>query len=191
MSKNTPKSPTTLQQLGLSQWDLRFISAVAYSFLAVSLLCNLIFYSAFGIGGQYAAVCDHRLIVRFAKVIFIALFASLLRDADRYYPYDCRLRDFWFALSVLSLLASIGFLSQINEQYEAARLKDSAIYAQHRTSGRKRASQVEELADYAQLDNQAIAAQIASLRQQIRRCFKHRPKTVLANVLANGRTNDR
>jgi hypothetical protein len=166
MSQNTPKSPTTLQQLGLSQWDLRFITAVAYSFLAVSLLCNLIFYSAFGIGGSTLLYAIIGLLFDLAKVIFIALFASLLRDVDRYYPYIVGCVIIWFALAVLSLLASIGFLSQINEQYEAARLKDSAIYRQREQAVENAQAKLEELADYAQLDNQAIAAQIASLRQE-------------------------
>jgi hypothetical protein len=108
----------------------------------------------------------------FAKVIFIALFASLLRDVDRYYPYIGGCVIIWFALAVMSLLASIGFLSQINEQYEAARLKDSAIYAQHQQAVENAQAKLEELADYAQLDNQAIAAQIASLRQQNQTLFQ-------------------
>jgi hypothetical protein len=108
---------------GPSIWHLRFISTVAYSLLAVGMLCNMIFYSAFGSGATSLLYAIIGLLLDSAKIAFIGLLAYLIRDADRYYAAIVVSMIFWFALSVLSLLASIGFLSQINEEYEAARLK--------------------------------------------------------------------
>jgi hypothetical protein len=68
----------------------------------------------------------------------------------------------WFVLSVLSLAAAYGFFSQINETYEAMRLKDSAIYAQHKQAVDNAQAKLDNLAQYAHVDTAAITAQIAS-----------------------------
>jgi hypothetical protein len=53
-----------------------------------------------------------------------------VRDFERQIPETTSSAGMWLVLSILSLFAGYGFLSQINEQYEAMRLKDSDIYAQ-------------------------------------------------------------
>ena len=166
MYKNTAFQPgsATLNN-GINKWIFRFISAVAYGFLAIGLLCNLIFYSTFGSGGSSIVYATIGLLLDFAKIAFIGLFAYVIRDVDRYLFLAAACILFWLVLSVLSLLASYGFLSQINEQYEAARLKDSAIYAQHQTAVENAQAKLDSLTDYAQLDTAAITSQIASHRQ--------------------------
>jgi hypothetical protein len=98
----------------------------------------MIFYSAFGNGASSVLYAIIGLLLDSAKVVFIGLLAYFIRDADRYFTAIVVCMIFWLALSILSLLASIGFLSQINEEYEAERLKDSAIYAQHQAAVKTR-----------------------------------------------------
>jgi len=83
---------------------------------------------------------------------------------------------------VLSLLASYGFLSQINERYEAERLKDRAIYAQHQTAVENAPAKLDSLTDYAERDMAAITRQIASYRQANQTLF---------NTSANNRLGQR
>jgi len=155
----------------INKWDFRLISAVAYGFLGVGLLCNLIFYSSFSSGGSAILYATIGLLLDFAKIAFIGLFAYLVRDVDQYFHLIAACVIFWITLSLLSLLASYGFLSQINEGYESARLKDSAIYAQHQTAVENAQAKLDSLTDYAQLDTAAITRQIASHRQATQTLF--------------------
>jgi hypothetical protein len=68
----------------------------------------------------------------------------------------------WLVLSLLSLAAAYGFFFQVNETYEAMRLKDSAIYAQHIKAVDNAQAKLDNLAQYAHVDTAAITAQIAS-----------------------------
>ncbi len=44
---NIQHGPAPINNSGMmNRWTLRFIGAVAYGFLAVGLLCNVIFYSS-------------------------------------------------------------------------------------------------------------------------------------------------
>ena len=167
MSKNIAiqQASATQNNGTMNQWNFRFISAVAYGFLGVGLLCNLIFYSSFSSGGSSILYATIGLLLDFAKIAFIVIFAYLIRDVDRNFLLVAACVIVWLVLSFLSLLASYGFLSQINERYEAARLKDSAIYAQHQTAVENAQAKLDNLADYAQLDTAAITTQIASYRQ--------------------------
>jgi uncharacterized membrane protein len=132
-------------QPGPSIWDIRFITAIAIGFLAVGMLCNVVFYSAFGNGGHSLLYAIIGLFFDFGKVGLIGFIAYLMRDVDRNYSAIVVYTIFWIALTIASLFASIGFLSQINEEYEAARLKDSAIYAQREAAVEKAQTQLDQL----------------------------------------------
>jgi len=84
MYKNTAiqQASATLNNGTINQWDFRFISAVAYGFLGVGLLCNLIFYSSFSRGGSAILYATIGLLLDFAKIAFIGLFAYIVRDVD-------------------------------------------------------------------------------------------------------------
>jgi hypothetical protein len=152
---------------------VRFITAIAIGLLAIGMLCNVIFYSAFGNGGHSLFYASIGLFFDIAKIGFIGVLAYLMRDADRHYLPILICAFFFLSLSVISLLASIGFLSQINEEYEAARLKDSAIYAEHETAVQKTQAKLDSLSDYAPWsDTGAIRAEIESLRQQNQTVFQ-------------------
>jgi hypothetical protein len=71
-------------QPGPSIWDIRFITAIAFGFLAISMICNVVFYSAFGNGGHSLLYAIIGLFFDFGKVGLIALIAYLMRYADRH-----------------------------------------------------------------------------------------------------------
>jgi len=72
---------------------------------------------------------------------------------------------------VLSLLAGYGFLSQINDQYEAQRLKESAIYAQHQLAVDNAQAQLNGSTNYANVDTADLMTQIASYRESNQTLF--------------------
>lgn len=146
--------------------SLRFISLVAYSVIGLGVLCNMIFYSTFGSGASSVIYALIGLLFDLAKIAFVGLFVYFIqRDDDQYFSIGAVCVVMWLALSALSLLASYGFLSQINEQYEMARLKETAIYAEHQAAAENAQAKVNRLAQYAKVDTAGIAAQIGSLKQ--------------------------
>ena len=146
----------------MNKWNLRFISLIAYGLLGMGIWCNMIFYSTFG-GGSSVIYAMIGLLLDLAKIAFVGLIVHFLRDVEQYLAETAFCVMLWLLLSLLSLAAAYGFLSQINERYEAERLKASAIYAQHKAAVDNAQAKLDELAQYALPDTAAITAQIGSL----------------------------
>jgi hypothetical protein len=146
----------------MSKWNLRFISLVAYAVFSVGIICNMIFYSGFGHGFSSVIYAFVGILFDLAKVACIVSFVYFVRDFERNMTGTTICAIMWFVLSVLSLAAAYGFFSEINEKYEAMRLKESAIYAQHIKAVDNAQAKLNNLAQYADVDTAAITAQIAS-----------------------------
>jgi hypothetical protein len=146
----------------MNKWGRRLISLIAYGCFSIGILCNIIFYSGFGNGFSALVYAITGLLFDLAKVASIALFVYLVRDFERHMTATTICAIMWFVLSLLSLAAAYGFFSQINETYEAKRLKNSAIYAQHKQAVDNAQAKLDKLAQYANVDTAAITAQIAS-----------------------------
>jgi hypothetical protein len=115
-----------------------------------------------------------------AKIAFVGLFVYFRQqddDDDFLITAICLLM--WLALSGLSLLASYGFLSQINEQYEMARLTETAIYTERQTAVEQARAKLNRLNEYANVDTTAIAAEIASVQQANQTWFARPAKNSL------------
>jgi hypothetical protein len=148
----------------MSKWSIRFLSLVAYGAFSVGLLCNVIFYSGFGNGFSAVVYAFVGLLFDLGKVMSIVSFVYFVRDFEQHLTETTICAIMWLVLSVLSLAAAYGFFSQINEKYEAMRLKDSAIYAQHQQAVDTAQAKLDNLAQYANVDTAAITAQIASFQ---------------------------
>jgi hypothetical protein len=148
----------------MSKWNIRFISLVAYGFFGMGILCNMIFYSDFGNGFSSLVYAIIGLLLDLAKVASIVSFVYFVRDFEQHIIETTICAIMWFILSLLSLAAAYGFFSQLNETYEAMRLKDSAIYAQHKQAVDNAQAKLDELGQYANVNTAAITAQIASLQ---------------------------
>jgi hypothetical protein len=146
----------------MNKWSIRFIGLVAYGFFSVGILCNMIFYSGFGNRLSAVVYATLGLLFDLAKVASIVSFVYFVRDFEQQMTETTICAIMWFVLSLLSLAAAYGFFSQLNEAYEAMRLKDSAIYAQHKQAVDNAQAKLDKLAQYADVDTAAITAQIAS-----------------------------
>jgi hypothetical protein len=146
----------------MSKWSIRIISLVAYGVFSVGILCNMIFYSGFGNGLSAVIYASLGLLFDLAKVMSIVSFVYFVRDFEQHITEATICAMMWLVLSLLSLAAAYGFFSQINEIYEAMRLKDSAIYTQHKQAVDNAQAKLDNLAQYANVDTAAITAQIAS-----------------------------
>jgi hypothetical protein len=146
----------------MNKWSIRLISLVAYGVFSVGILCNMIFYSGFGNGLSAVVYAFIGILFDLAKVVSIVVFVYFVRDFESHITETTICAITWFVLSVLSLAAAYGFFSELNETYEAMRLKDSAIYAQHKQAVDNAQAKLDNLAQYAHVDTAAIKAQIAS-----------------------------
>jgi hypothetical protein len=135
---------------------------VAYGIFCIGILCNLVFYSDFGNGFSSLVYAIIGLLFDLSKVASIVLFVYFVRVFERNLTATTICAMVRFVLSLLSLAAAYGFFSQLNETYEAMRLKDSAIYAQHKQAVDNAQAKLDSLAQYAHVDTAAITAQIAS-----------------------------
>jgi hypothetical protein len=146
----------------MSKWNLRLISLVAYGIFGIGIVCNMTFYSGFGNGSSSLIYAMIGLLFDLAKVLSIVAFVYFVRDFESHITETTICGIMWLVLSVLSLAAAYGFFSEINEKYEAMRLKESAIYAQHKQAVDNAQAKLDNLAQYANVDTAAITAQIAS-----------------------------
>jgi hypothetical protein len=146
----------------MSKWSLRFIGLVAYGIFSIGIVCNMTFYSGFGNGLSSLIYAMIGLLFDLAKVLSIVAFVYFVRDFESHITDTTICAIMWLVLSVLSLAAAYGFFSEINERYEAMRLKDSAIYAQHQLAVDNAQTKLDNLAQYANVDTAAISAEIAS-----------------------------
>ena len=168
----------------MNKWVLRFFGFVAYGLLGMGMICNMTFYSGFGTGFSSVTYTMVGLWLDLGKVASIlALVYFIRRDLDRYFVQASVCAVFLFLLSVLSLGAGYGFLSEINEALEAKRLKESAIYEMHLNAVQEARAQLDNLAQYATVDEASLTAQIAP-KPPIKRCSINRPKTVMDRVRA-------
>jgi hypothetical protein len=155
----------------MSNWNIRLISIVAYGFFGMGIICNMIFYSGFGNGLSSVVYAILGILFDLAKVACIVSFVYFVRDFERNLTETTICAIAWFVLSVLSLAAAYGFFSQINEIYEAMRLKDSAIYVQHKQAVDNAQAKLDKLAQYAEVDTAALTAQITSYQSANERFF--------------------
>ncbi len=125
---------------------------MAYGIFGIGIVCNVIFYSNFGSGFSSLVYAIIGVLFDLAKVVCIVLVVYFVRDFERYLTETSIFAMMWFVLSLLSLAAAYGFLSQLNEKYEAMRLKDSAIYAQHKLAVDNAQAKLDKLAQYAHVD---------------------------------------
>jgi hypothetical protein len=170
----------------MNKWRLRLISLVAYGVFGIGVLCNLIFYSNFGSGFSSLVYAIIGVLFDLAKVVCIVLVVYFARDFERYLTETSIFAMMWLVLSLLSLAAAYGFFSQLNEKYEAMRLKDSAIYAQHKLAVDNAQAKLDSLAQYANVDTAALTAQIASSQGANERFFNTIAKNSLGQ--STGRT---
>jgi hypothetical protein len=146
----------------MSKWNLRAISLVAYGIFGIGIVCNMTFYSGFGNGSSSLIYAMFGLLFDLAKVLSIVAFVYFVRDFEAYITETTICGIMWLVLSILSLAAAYGFFSEINEKYEAMRLKESAIYARYKQAVDNAQAKLDNLAQYANVDTAAITAQIAS-----------------------------
>jgi hypothetical protein len=167
----------------MSRASLRFISLVAYSVIGLGMLCNMIFYSTFGSGATSTLYALIGLLFDLAKIAFVGLFVYFSQqDDDQYFFITAICLLMWFALSALSLLASYGFLSQINEQYEMARLRETAIYAERQAAVEQAQAKLNQLDEYANVDTARLPLKSRHFNKRIKPgCSIARLKTVWDN----------
>jgi hypothetical protein len=146
----------------MSKWNLRAISLVAYGIFGIGIVCNMTFYSGFGNGASSLIYAMLGLLFDLAKVLSIVAFVYFVRDFESHITETTICGIMWLVLSILSLAAAYGFFSEINEKYEAMRLKESAIYTQYKQAVDNAQAKLDNLAQYANVDTAAITAQIAS-----------------------------
>jgi hypothetical protein len=170
----------------MSKWNLRAISLVAYGCFGIGIICNMTFYSEFGNGFSGLIYASIGLLFDLAKVMCIVIFVYFVQDFERNLFETTICGIMWFVLSVLSLAAAYGFLSQLNEKYEAMRLKESTIYAQHQLAVESAQAKLDELAQYANINTTALTAQIASYQSANERFFNTIAKNSLGQ--STGRT---
>jgi len=167
MSKNShyQNGPATvrIEEGTMNKWNLRSISLITYGLIGMSIWCNMTFYSTFGSGSSSVVYALIGLLLDLAKMALIGFIVYFIREIDRYLTEAALCVGLWLVLSLLSLAAAYGFLSQINEQYEAERLNTSVIYTQHQAAVDNAQAQLDQLAQYASLDTVAITAKIGSL----------------------------
>jgi hypothetical protein len=170
----------------MSKWSIRIISLVAYGCFCIGILCNMIFYSGFGNGFSAVVYAFIGILFDLSKVVCIVSFVYFVRDFEQHITETTICAIMWLVLSLLSLAAAYGFFSELNEAYEAMRLKDSAIYAQHKQAVDNAQTKLDNLAQYADVDTAAITAQIASSQGANERFFNTIAKNSLGQ--STGRT---
>ena len=143
---------TTLNQVPLSLWKLRFLTFIAVGLVIMGLICNIIFYSEFGEGFSSFAYAIIGILLDLAKIAVIGLFVIFVIDFEENLLEVTLCGGVWILLSILSLGAAYGFLSQINEKYEATRLKQSRVFAQHEAAVKMAQTKVEQHSKFASID---------------------------------------
>ena len=170
----------------MSKWELRFFSLIAYGLIGMSIVSNLMFYHEFDSGISSLLYVMIGLLFDLAKFAFIGLFVYFVRDFERHIPETTICVGTWLILSVISLFARYGFLSQINDQYEAPRLKESAIYAQHQLAVDSAQAKLDNWAKYANLDTADLMTQISSYRESNQALFNTPANNIIGQ--STGRT---
>ncbi|HIE00262.1 MAG TPA: hypothetical protein EYP59_08240 [Thiotrichaceae bacterium] len=162
-----PNSPIQLPTFTISKWRLRFLTLVAVGLVVMGILCNIIFYSEFGQGFSSLVYAIIGLLFDLSKVIIIGLFVIFLADFEKNLAEVTICIMTWFVLSLLSFGAAYGFLSQVNEKYEATRLKESNIYARHEAAVQTAQNKLDSLSQYAAIEIQALESQKKTLENSI------------------------
>ena len=151
----------------VSRWRLRYLSFIAAGLVIMGILCNVIFYSEFGQGFSSLVYAVIGLLLDLTKIAIIGLFVIFVADFEKNIIEVTICAVVWFILSLLSFGAAYGFLSQVNEKYEADRLKQSNIYAQHENAVKMAQNQLDGLAQYASVNPQSLEAQRSALQASL------------------------
>lgn len=160
---NLPNFPAA----AVSKWRLRYLSFIATGLVVMGILCNVIFYSEFGQGFSSVVYALIGLLLDLTKIAIIGLFVMFIADFEKNIIEVTICAAVWFVLSLLSFGAAYGFLSQVNERYEAARLKESNIYAQHENAVKVAQEKLDSLAQYASVNPQSLEAQRSTLQTSL------------------------
>ena len=160
---NLPHFPAA----AISKWRLRYLSFIATGLVVMGILCNVIFYSEFGQGFSSLVYASIGLLLDLAKITIIGLFVMFIADFEKNIIETTICAAVWFVLSLLSFGAAYGFLSQVNERYEATRLKESNIYVQHENAVKVAQEKLDSLAQYASVNSQSLEAQRSALQADL------------------------
>ncbi len=160
---NLPNFPAA----AVSKWRLRYLSFIATGLVIMGILCNVIFYSEFGQGFSSLVYASIGLLLDLAKITIIGLFVMFIADFEKNIIEVVICAAVWFVLSLLSFGAAYGFLSQVNERYEATRLKESNIYVQHENAVKVAQERLDSLAQYASVNSQSLEAQRSTLQASL------------------------
>lgn len=162
-----PNSVIQLPALTISKWRLRFLTFIATGLVVMGILCNIIFYSEFGQGFSSLVYAIIGLLLDLSKIAIIGLFVIFLADFEKNLAEVTICSLTWFILSLLSFGAAYGFLSQVNERYEADRLKESNIYARHEAAVQTAQNKLDSLSRYAAIDVQVLESQKKTLENNL------------------------
>ncbi len=153
--------------MGISSSHSRYINLLVILLVTMGIVCNVIFYSSFGTGFSSIVYAIIGMLLDLSKIVTIGLFVLFLTDFERYVVQVVLCAVSWFVLSLLSLGAAYGFLSQVNEQFEQKRLIASNVYQAHQGAVDSAQLKVDSLSNFASLDLNGLKSELSAEKTQV------------------------
>ncbi len=156
-----------IPQIAITLWQLRFVTIVAVCLVITGIWFNATFYSEVGQGSSAFGYAFMGILLDLTKIIVLGAFVKFSIDTERYLTEIILCISTWSVLSLLSLAAAYGFLSQVNEKYESEKLKASAVYAQHESAIKNATQEVQRLAQHSGINAPIVQAKIDQFRIEL------------------------